>query len=693
MGVVIAALLCASSVDARALRAELDVGVTDVVATEESNEPIARARDKVLADADEAGPSSTTDAAAAVETRTSPTSSSDDDDDVLSTGITKGLVRRTAVDGVVFVTWANNHYKDFARFWTMRLKSLGLTNFMVGAMDDELYRYMTEMGVATWHMGSKGIEKDAVKKDFGWGSQNFHKMGRDKIRLIRDFTKVEGISVLISDIDVAWLRDPTPFFKRYPSADILVSTDLLRSEIALDPPLQTPHLVDGEGLEFHVCHAASNIGIMWFRPTRGSQQLTEEWVRRIEADDKLWDQNAFNDLKALAGACAYRPDGTGLTDTAFGGRVTMGTLPVSQFSNGHTFYAQRLHTQVGLEPYAVHNTFQFGGTPGKRHRAREANAWLGDEEINYFDGDPELPEKGMFMSYTPRIPSAEAVNLTMFAERSWPEAKDDTFPAIETVDEEIVRKNKELVSFQIKQIKTAAAIAQKLGRTLVLPRSCAAWTACGSRTTAGSRDPRSRCRSCAQWTTSSTWTWPTRPNSASGRFTRTRSFRRRCASRSPRSRSRRPTRTTPCRDRSRTRRSTASAVRERAVTHRAVTHRAVTHRGSGVARGADVRVVGCGAERVDRQAPGERPGGVHATRRHLQRARGRAHVADTPPGHRRAVHAGRIGALGGVAEAVRRAGEDVPAGRVVLLQGGAREVRGVSGGDSFINVERFGTHE
>lgn len=468
VGVVIAALLCASSVDARALRAELDVGVTDIVAPKGSNEPIARARDQVLADADEVGSSSTDDAAAAVETP-KPTSSSDDDDDVLSTGITKGLVRRTAVDGVVFVTWANNHYKDFARFWTMRLKSLGLTNFMVGAMDDELYQYMTEMGVATWHMGSKGIEKDAVKKDFGWGSQNFHKMGRDKIRLIRDFTEVEGISVLISDIDVAWLRDPTPFFKRYPSADILVSTDLLRSEIALDPTLQTPHMVDGEGLEFHVCHAASNIGMMWFRPTRGSQQLTREWVRRIEADDKLWDQNAFNDLKALAGACAYAPDGTGLTDTTFGGRVTMGTLPVSQFSNGHTFYAQRLHTRVGLEPYAVHNTFQFGGTPGKRHRAREANAWLGDEEINYFDGDPELPEKGMFMSYTPRIPSAEAVNLTMFAERSWPEAQDDTFPAIETVDEEIVQRNKELVSFQIKQIKTAAAIAQTLGRTLVLP--------------------------------------------------------------------------------------------------------------------------------------------------------------------------------------------------------------------------------
>jgi hypothetical protein len=53
--------------------------------------------------------------------------------------------------------------------------------------------------------------------------------------------------------------------------------------------------------------------------------------------------------------------------------------------NGHTFHVQRTHTQHSLAPYAVHNTFQYGGTPGKRHRMREANAWLGDEEIGYFD--------------------------------------------------------------------------------------------------------------------------------------------------------------------------------------------------------------------------------------------------------------------------------------------------------------------
>ena len=116
-GLAIVALLCVSTVDARALRGELDVGVTGVVTQNDLGVA------KVLTDADDADSPTTTNATgspspAAVETPTdaedqpSPSSKNSDDDDVLSTGITKGLVRRTAVDGVVFVTWANNHYRD-----------------------------------------------------------------------------------------------------------------------------------------------------------------------------------------------------------------------------------------------------------------------------------------------------------------------------------------------------------------------------------------------------------------------------------------------------------------------------------------------------------------------------------------------------------------------------------------------------
>jgi hypothetical protein len=37
--------------------------------------------------------------------------------------------------------------------------------------------------------------------------------------------------VALSDIDVMWLRDPTPFYQRYPDADVLTSSDELRTTV------------------------------------------------------------------------------------------------------------------------------------------------------------------------------------------------------------------------------------------------------------------------------------------------------------------------------------------------------------------------------------------------------------------------------------------------------------------------------
>ena len=448
----------------RALRSDLDrAGSGVVVSTARSGGgAIVDDDDDAAADADPA----TASVSPAAASDASSGSASDDLSETLSTGITRALIREVAVDDVVIVTWANHHYRDFAQSWVARLRALNLTNFMVGAMDEELHAYLVSDGVPTWHMGSKGIDSKAVKRDFGWGSKNFHKMGRDKIRLIRDFAHA-GVDVLISDIDVAWLRDPIPLFRRYPQADILVSTDQLRSEILVDPAKQTPHLSpDGEGLEFHPCHAAMNIGIMWFRGTEGSRAITEDWVRRIEANDELWDQNAFNDLIREGNACGATPDGTGVA-RGYGGRVRVGVLPVAQFSNGHTFHAQRTHSDVGLDPYAVHNTFQFGGTPGKRHRMREANAWLGDAAAGYFDAADGSGGGGRFLAYAPKIPAD--VDLDLFRARSHPAARDDTFPAFETIDDPLVVLNARLVEAQLRQARAAAAIARALGRVLILP--------------------------------------------------------------------------------------------------------------------------------------------------------------------------------------------------------------------------------
>ena len=45
-----------------------------------------------------------------------------------------------AKGGVVMVTWANHHYRDFAINWLNHLHQLSITSYMIGAMDNELLR-------------------------------------------------------------------------------------------------------------------------------------------------------------------------------------------------------------------------------------------------------------------------------------------------------------------------------------------------------------------------------------------------------------------------------------------------------------------------------------------------------------------------------------------------------------------------
>lgn len=57
---------------------------------------------------------------------------------------------------------------------------------------------------------------------------------RFKIKLIKQFLDLDStLTVVISDIDTAWVQNPMPYFDRYPTADILTSTDELRPTVSV----------------------------------------------------------------------------------------------------------------------------------------------------------------------------------------------------------------------------------------------------------------------------------------------------------------------------------------------------------------------------------------------------------------------------------------------------------------------------
>lgn len=69
--------------------------------------------------------------------------------------------------------------------------------------------------------------------------------------------------------------------------------------------------------------------------------------------------------------------------------VVLSTFPIAQFSNGHTFFVQKLHEIVRVPPIAVHTTYQYGDSAvyayGKRQRLRDEKLWFMDPP-EYYNG-------------------------------------------------------------------------------------------------------------------------------------------------------------------------------------------------------------------------------------------------------------------------------------------------------------------
>lgn len=333
--------------------------------------------------------------------------------------LTKELVQKRTKDNIIIVTFGNYAFMDFILTWVKHLTDLSLSNLFVGAMDTRLLEALYWKGIPVFDMGSH-----MSTVDVGWGSPTFHKMGREKVILI-DSILPFGYELLMCDTDMVWLKNPLPYFARFPEADVLTSTDQV-----------IPTVVDDRLDIWQQVSGAYNIGIFHWRPTESSKKLAKEWKEMLLADEKIWDQNGFNEIvRRQLGPSV--DDESGLL-YAYDGNLKLGLLPASIFCSGHTYFVQAMHQQFKLEPYAVHTTFQYAGTEGKRHRLREAMVFYDPPE--YYDSP------GGFLTFKPSIPKSLLLD------------------GVHNVESHFA-----VVNYQTKQIRTALAIASLLNRTLVMP--------------------------------------------------------------------------------------------------------------------------------------------------------------------------------------------------------------------------------
>ncbi|KAH9614722.1 hypothetical protein KSS87_019584 [Heliosperma pusillum] len=397
--------------------------------------------------------------------------------------LTKDLVEKRVKDNIIIVTFGNYAFMDFILTWVKHLTDLGLSNLLVGAMDTKLLETLYWKGIPVFDMGSH-----MSTVDVGWGSPTFHKMGREKVVLI-DAILPFGYELLMCDTDMVWLKNPLPYFARFPEADVLTSTDQV-----------VPTVVDDRLDLWQQVSGAFNIGIFHWRPTDSSKKLAKEWKKMLLADEKIWDQNGFNDIvrKQLGPSV---DDESGLV-YGYDGNLKLGLLPASIFCSGHTYFVQAIPQQFKLEPYAVHTTFQYAGTVGKRHRLREAMVFYDPPEY-YNSPDRRIPflahlsivvlphhwqeaplllwgnvfdKAYVCLQFTPlcqlQEPSTAIVVLVVVVLyyneklRGFLSFKPSIPKSLLLDGEHNVESHFTVVNHQIKQIRTALAIASLLKRTL-----------------------------------------------------------------------------------------------------------------------------------------------------------------------------------------------------------------------------------
>jgi hypothetical protein len=79
------------------------------------------------------------------------------------------------------------------------------------------------------------------------------------------------------------------------------------------------------------------------RHSQKTKDFVDEYVAVLDADEKVWDQNVFNQLaRSGFNQMITHPSNPNLF-MGWNRRLVIGVLPVSAFLSGHTYHVQRLH--------------------------------------------------------------------------------------------------------------------------------------------------------------------------------------------------------------------------------------------------------------------------------------------------------------------------------------------------------------
>ncbi|KAJ4787801.1 Nucleotide-diphospho-sugar transferase family protein [Rhynchospora pubera] len=124
-------------------------------------------------------------------------------------------------------------YRDMLMSWVCRLRNLGITNFIVYALDPETYEFSLLQGLPVF-MDTKS-PKNISFDDCHFGTECFQRVTKVKSRMVLKILKL-GYNVLLSDIDVYWFQNPLPYLSSFGPGVLGAQSDEYNETLPINLP-------------------------------------------------------------------------------------------------------------------------------------------------------------------------------------------------------------------------------------------------------------------------------------------------------------------------------------------------------------------------------------------------------------------------------------------------------------------------
>lgn len=260
----------------------------------------------------------------------------------------KTITDKVVQNNTIILSALTFGYRSIMMNWVCNLRELGISNFVIAALDEDLYKYAFTRGVPTYYENTATAGRhDGVNQDASYGSSSFKEITKAKSRVVLRLLKL-GLNVQWSDCDVIWFKNPLQHMWSH-NADLVIQSNA----------------PDNEALNGH---RRLNSGFYLARSTPGLIAAFEDIVDYARRS-RMSEQPCFYDvLCGKDGSTATGPDGC-----SYKSSVTVKVLARELFPNGIT--GNIWNTQDGQIPekfpglYILHNNW-VKGSAGKRDRFR-----------------------------------------------------------------------------------------------------------------------------------------------------------------------------------------------------------------------------------------------------------------------------------------------------------------------------------